>query len=71
MLVELRYNWNHKNGDKPWKVFIDNQLFKVDSVVFNCQIKSTLGQTVDGKPTGHVSCDARKITFENNLLTID
>jgi hypothetical protein len=71
MLVEVRYNSNHKNGDRLWKVFIDKQLLKVDSIEFLCQINSSIGHTDDGRETGHVTCDARKITLEDYCLVIE
>jgi len=70
-LVEVRYNSNHKNGDRLWKVFIDKQLLKVDSIEFLCQINSSIGHTDDGRETGHVTCDARKITLEDYCLVIE
>jgi len=71
MLVEVRYNSNHKNGDRLWKVFIDKQLLKVDSIEFLCQINSSIGHTDDGRETGHITCDARKITLEDYCLVIE
>ena len=71
MLVEVRYNSNHKNGDRLWKVFIDKQLLKVDSIEFLCQINSSIGHTDDGRETGHITCDARKITIEDCCLVIE
>jgi len=71
MLVEVRYNSNHKNGDRPWKVFIDNQLLKVDSVEFLCQINSAIGVKDDGSETSHISCNAKKITLENYCLVVE
>ena len=71
MVVELRYNLNHKNGDKPWKVFIDGQLLKVDSVQFNCPIFSSVGQNIDGKSTAHIKCDSEKIVLTNSMLVVE
>jgi hypothetical protein len=71
MLIELRYNLNHRNGEKPWKVFIDQQLLKVDVVEFNCPISSSIGVSVDGKPTGHVVCNSNKVILQNGVLTIE
>ena len=71
MLVEVRYNSNHKNGDRLWKVFIDKQLLKVESIEFLCQINSSIGHTDDGRETGHITCDARKITLEDYCLVIE
>ena len=71
MLVEVRYNSNHKNGDRPWKVFIDKQLLKVDSIEFLCQINSSIGYRDDGIETSHITCNARKITIEDYCLVIE
>ncbi len=71
MLVEVRYNLNHRKGDRPWKVFIDNQLLKVDSIEFLCQINSSIRTTDDGKEAGHIICNAKKITLEDYCLVIE
>ena len=71
MLIELRYNSEHKSGGKPWKVFIDKQLLLVDAVEFNCPISQSTGLTSDGKTTWHVLCNSNKITLENGVLVVE
>ena len=71
MVIELRYNINHRNGDKPWKVFIDEQVLLVETVEIKTPITSSQGITSDGRTTGHVRCNSNKITLENGVLTVE
>jgi hypothetical protein len=52
-------------------VFIDKQLLKVDSIEFLCQINSSSGYRDDGRETGHITCNAKKITIEDCCLVIE
>jgi len=71
MRVRLRYNSKHREGQKPWKLTIDDSTLLVDGVKINCP---TYGVAEDIPTLGvkfQIACDAQRITIENGMVIVE
>jgi len=71
MRVRLRYNSKHREGQKPWKLTIDDSTLLVDNVKINCP---SYGVHEDIPTLGfkyQIACDAQRITIENGMVIIE
>jgi len=71
MQVRLRYNSNHKSGEKPWKLTVDDSVLLVDNVRFNCPTQGFVEDIPNIGVKSQIGCDAQRITIENGMVTVE
>ena len=71
MNVRIRYNNKHKLGEKPWKLTIDGCVLLVYDVKFNCPVQGFVEDVSELGVKVQIGCEAKKITIENEMVTIE
>ena len=71
MQVRVRYNSKHKDGQKPWKLTIDDSTLLVDNIKIN---RPTYSIQEDIPTVGvkfQIACEAQRITIENGMVIVE
>jgi hypothetical protein len=71
MQVRLRYNSKHRDGQKPWKLTIDDSTLLVENVKINCPTYSIQEDIPTVGVKFQIACDAQRITIENGTVIVE
>jgi len=71
MQVRVRYNSKHKDGQKPWKLTIDDSTLLVDNIKINRPTYSIQEDIPNVGVKFQIACEAQRITIENGMVIVE
>jgi hypothetical protein len=67
----VRYNSKHKDGQKPWKLTIDDSTLLVDNIKINRPTYSIQEDIPNVGVKFQIACEAQRITIENGMVIVE
>jgi hypothetical protein len=71
LFVRIRFNNMDTDGSEKWRLLVNGNEFYTSEIIINCPTKTFSEKFEEIGVKHHIVCDAKDITFKNNIATIN
>lgn len=71
LFVRIRFNNMDTDGSEKWRLIVNGNEFYTSEIIINCPTKTFSEKFEEIGVKHHIVCDAKDITFKNNIATIN
>jgi hypothetical protein len=71
LFVRIRFNNMDTDGSEKWRLIVNGNEFHTSEIIINCPTKTFSEKFEEIGVKHHIVCDAKDITFKNNIATIN